>query len=176
MALAPISRSSSCPNAVMISPLGRPRSTSPPGFVWRQATKYQGARFCHREQGGPEAAAVASAIGRRDHWADRYRAGRILPATIRPCRKIEGRHRDSPQDCRAVLQCDTSRYGLRRSGGVILRDPLPGASCQKSSSARQSLRVHSASRRDTSCRAGCFLGKLRRFWGSRPSTTRAPDG
>jgi len=36
---------SSCPNAVMISPLGRPRSASPPSFVWRQATKYQGARF-----------------------------------------------------------------------------------------------------------------------------------
>src|SRR5271157_51936 len=52
----PISRSSSCPNAAMISPHGRARSTSPPGFVWRQVTRYRGARFCRREQDGPEAA------------------------------------------------------------------------------------------------------------------------
>src|SRR5271157_5424380 len=119
---------------------------------------------------------VASAIGRRDHWADRYRAGSILPATIRPCRKIESRHRDSPQDCRAVLQCAASRYGLRRSGGIILRDPLSGAGCQKSSSARQGLRIHSASSRDAGRRAGRFLGKLRRCWAPQRRATAGLDG
>ena len=98
-----------------------------------------------------------SAIGRRDHWADRYCAGSILPATIRPRRKIESRHRDSPQDCHAVLQCAASRYGSRRSGGIILRDPLSGAGCQKSTSACQGLRIHSASSRDAGRRAGRFL-------------------
>jgi len=124
MAWDPISRSSSCPNAAMISPHGRARSTSPPGFVWRQVTRYRGQGFVVENKTVRKPRCVASAIGRRDHWAERYRAGSILPATIRPCRKIESRHRDSPQDCRAVLQCAASRYGLRRSGGIILRDPL----------------------------------------------------
>jgi len=116
MAWDPISRSSSCPNAAMISPHGRARSTSPPGFVWRQVTRYRGQGFVVENKTVRKPRCVASAIGRRDHWAERYRAGSILPATIRPCRKIESRHRDSPQDCRAVLQCAASRYGLRRSG------------------------------------------------------------
>ena len=72
-------------------------------------------------------------------------------------------HRDSPQDCHAVLQCAASRYGLRRSGGIILRDPLSGAGCQKSTSACQGLRIHSSSSRDAGRRAGRFLGKRRRI-------------
>src|SRR5271157_5818248 len=72
MALDPISRSSSCPNAVMISPHGRARSTSPPGFVWRQVTRYRGGKVLssRTRRSGSRAASLlrlaAVTIGRTD--------------------------------------------------------------------------------------------------------------
>jgi len=71
MAWDPISRSSSCPNAVMISPHGRARSTSPPGFVWRQVTRYRGQGLSSRtRRSGSRAASLlrlaAVTIGRTD--------------------------------------------------------------------------------------------------------------
>jgi len=175
MAWDPISRSSSCPNAVMISPHGRARSTSPPGFVWRQVTRYRGASFVVENKTVRKPRCVASAIGRRDHWADRYRAGSILPATIRPCRKIESRHRDSPQDCRAVLQCAASRYGLRRSGGHhITRPAIVGLSKIFIGAPRPSDSFCKQQR----CRppSSRFLGKLRCCWASQLRATTSLDG
>jgi len=86
--MGPISRSSSCPNAAMISPHGRARSTSPPGFVWRQVTRYRGARFCRENKTVRKPRCVASAIGRRDHWRSDTALGAFY-GDYRPCRKIE---------------------------------------------------------------------------------------
>jgi len=56
MAWAHISRSSSWSNAAMISPHGRARSTSPPGFVWPPSNKISGGKFLSSRTDGPEAA------------------------------------------------------------------------------------------------------------------------
>jgi len=141
----------------------------------RQVTRYRGQGFVVENKTVRKPRCVASAIGRRDHWADRYRAGSILPATIRPCRKIESRHRDSPQDCHAVLQCAASRYGLRRSGHHITR-PAIGSGLSK-------IFIGAPRPSDSFCkqqrcrpRAGRFLGKLRCCWASQLRATTSLDG
>ena len=106
MALDPISRSSSCPNAAMISPHGRARSTSPPGFVWRQVTRYRGARFCRREQDGPEAA-----LRRFCDWLPWQLAGPRLrwEHSTGDCLPVPENRKPSPRQPARLPCCSTMR-------------------------------------------------------------------